>query len=394
MEEKIYLKKISCSNCGAELIFDPGTQMVNCNFCGSKFEIENAVDEEVIVPDSILPFKITKEMYYQALLSWLSQGDYTPDDILTSSIFEQINGLYLPMYIYEGRYHGNWSASSGYNREVDYTEWDEYQKKMVKKTKTITDWRPSSGQFSGTFKTMVYAGHYKGIKSEIIDFAQSGSINSNSLKDYDLKYLLNFNFIEFTLNENSVWKSTGIHKAYAIAYKDLIHRIPGDCFKDLSEDTSYNLKSSVNVYVPYWIVYYKYAEKEFYVCMDGTNSSRIDGKKPVDEKTKSEAGKYDWIISAWSLVAIAWIIWGFVRVSLLNIEDFIVEKQIPGFEKPDNLFYSPWLGIYWWIRFGIVTLGFVITSLISNNHRNKIINSSKQKRESVLKNILTVNTNK
>ena len=58
MSTQILLKKINCSNCGAELIFDPGTQMSNCNFCGSKFEIEKATDDQIIVPDGILPFKI------------------------------------------------------------------------------------------------------------------------------------------------------------------------------------------------------------------------------------------------------------------------------------------------------------------------------------------------
>ena len=56
MSTQMSMKKIGCSNCGAELIFDPGTQMTNCNFCGSKFEIEKAVDDEIIVPDGILPF--------------------------------------------------------------------------------------------------------------------------------------------------------------------------------------------------------------------------------------------------------------------------------------------------------------------------------------------------
>ena len=61
MIAKLQLKKISCSSCGAGLMYDPDTQMTNCNFCGSKYEIEKATDEELILPDGIIPFKITKE---------------------------------------------------------------------------------------------------------------------------------------------------------------------------------------------------------------------------------------------------------------------------------------------------------------------------------------------
>ena len=62
-KQELKLNKIGCTNCGAEVLFDPGTQVLNCNFCGSTFEVEEAVEEKVITPDGILPFSIKKEMF-------------------------------------------------------------------------------------------------------------------------------------------------------------------------------------------------------------------------------------------------------------------------------------------------------------------------------------------
>ena len=76
MSKTVELKKIGCSNCGAELLFDPGTQMSNCNFCGGQFEIENIDEEKVMLPDGILPFIVTKDQYIENVLEWLSEGDY------------------------------------------------------------------------------------------------------------------------------------------------------------------------------------------------------------------------------------------------------------------------------------------------------------------------------
>lgn len=388
METKLQLKKISCSNCGAELMYDPGTQMTNCNFCGSKFEIEKATDEELILPDGIIPFKVQKEEYHQAVLSWLSEGDYTPDDILTSSVFDEINGVYLPMYFYKGRYHGNWSASSGYNRMEEYVEWSESQKKNVRKTRTVTDWRPSSGQVAGTFSILGFAGSGEGIKQEIAVYAHGTSFNRGELKKYDSKYTLGFNLLEFTTGEEDVWDTLGKTQADGISTSDIKNRIPGDKYKDLTSDVLYDREEAIKVYIPYWVVYYKYAEKEFHVCMDGTTATRISGERPVDEKTKSEAEKYEWMYTLSGAIAVAWFIWGLVRMFSHN--DYSAGKwnfygETSNFY--DNLFVSPFLGGFWWARFGIVILLIVIAAIVSETHKNSVINASKERRQKVLKNI-------
>ena len=78
------LSKISCDSCGAELIFNPSSQTTLCNFCGSTFEIEKAEkDVEIMSPDAILPFSVSKEEFKNGVMEFLSEGDYTPDDILT-----------------------------------------------------------------------------------------------------------------------------------------------------------------------------------------------------------------------------------------------------------------------------------------------------------------------
>jgi len=369
-------------------MYDPDTQMTNCNFCGSKYEIEKATDEELILPDGIIPFKITKEKYHNAVLQWLSDGDYTPDDILTSSVFDQINGVYLPMYFFNGKYHGNWSASSGYDRTVRYSEYSESQKKIVKKTKTVTDWRPSNGQFKGAFSILGFAGSGQGIKPEIVHFCQDIVFKRGDLKKYDSKYTLGFNLLEFTVKEGLVWDVFGEPQANAVANADILNRIPGDRYKDLTSDLFYDRDKAIKVYVPYWIINYKYAEKEFHVCMDGTTTSRIVGERPVDEKTKSEANKYNWMLTVSGAFAFAWLVWGFVRyfVSLeksAGMWNFFGETS----NYYDNLFVSPWFGGFWWIRFGIVILLVVVARIISQQHQNSVIKASKEKRQNVLKNM-------
>lgn len=363
MEKQLQLKKIGCSNCGAELIFDPGTQMTNCNFCGSQFQIEKAQDEEIATPDGILPFKVTKENYEQAVLSWLSEGDYTPDDILNSTIFESVNGVYLPMWFYKGRYNGNWSASSGYDRRETYLAKDS-SGKLVEKTRTVTDWRPSSGQCSGQFSILAFAGAGKGIKPDVAVYAHGTTFNRGDLKPYDPKYTMGFSLIEYTVDEHDTWDTLGKIQADALVEAESKARIPGDRYKDFYADALYDKETPLRNYVPFWITNYKYAEKDFHVYMDGTSTIRLQGVRPEDEARKKEVNKK----------FVPGHIGCGLTVLIFILTQFIVDMSV---RNQDG-----------WFK---VSMGLTVATLIMYGigvyQKNKIINASKARRQDILRNL-------
>jgi len=364
MEKQLQLKKIGCSNCGAELIFDPGTQMTNCNFCGSQFQIEKAQDDEIVMPDGILPFKISKQQYEDSVLAWLSEGDYTPDDILNSTVFESVNGVYLPMWLYKGRYHGNWSASSGYNRSEEYSEWSESQKKMVRKTRIVTDWRPSSGQCSGEFTILAFAGAGKGIKPDIAIYAHGTSFSRGDMKPFDSKYSLGFSIVDFTIDEHSTWDTLGKIQADSQVESDAKQRIPGDKYKDFYCDVLYDKEQPLRVYVPFWITYYKYNEQEFHVYMDGTSTSRIQGVRPEDQARKDEVKKKFYKGHFGCATTIL-----FFLILVFGVEQYS--------SAHDNLATLT----------GVLTIVTLALYGIGAYQKNKIINASKARRQEILRNL-------
>jgi len=290
-KQELKLNKLGCTNCGAEVLFDPGTQVLNCNFCGSSFEVEEAVEEKVIIPEGILPFSIKKEIYTEKVLEWLSEGDYTPDDILDGSQFGDVNGVYLPMWLYTGRYSGNWSASSGYNRTEYYIAYNSTTKKNERRSRVVTDWRPSNGQVQGNFSILCYAGTTEKIKPEIAMYAHGTGFKRGEMKDFNIKYTQGFNMVEYEFDDLDSWDKYGESQGSALVQSDAKNRIPGDKYKDFICDVMYDKKPAQRVYVPFWITYYSYGNKQFHVHMDGTTTSRIDGVRPVDEERKKAANK-------------------------------------------------------------------------------------------------------
>jgi hypothetical protein len=365
MENQLNLKKIGCSSCGAELIFDPGTQMTNCNFCGSKFEIDKVQDEEIVTPDGILPFQVTKENYEHAVLTWLSEGDYTPDDILNSTIFDSVNGVYLPMWFFKGTYNGNWSASSGYDRRETYLAKE--GSKLVERTRTVTDWRPSNGNCSGIFDCLAFAGVGKGIKNDIAIYSHGTTFNRGELKPYDSKYTLGFNLIEYTVDEIDTWETLG--KTQADSYVESITkgRIPGDRYKDFYLDVLYTKEKPLRTYVPFWITNYKYNDSEFHVYMDGTTTTRIQGVRPVDEDRKKEVNKK--------------YIPGHIGCGITIFAFLVIAYGLQ--DMSDDKKYGPLWGLI------IIT---IVLYIRGEMQKNKIIKESKEKRQNILNNLRNGNT--
>lgn len=288
MSTQVSLKTLTCRTCGADLIFDPATQATVCNYCGNSFRVEEAVDKVVAKPDGILPFKVTKDQYHQRLLEWLIEGDYTPDDILESSVFDQVNGIYLPLFMYVGKYHAPWVAAAGFDREEEYLD-TEYDGKLVRRSKTVTDWRPCNGEANGGFTELIFAGEH--VKAEIAEFAAGCGFGAGDLKEYDPRYTLGFVMQGFTGSEDEAWNTHITGRVRAIVEADIKQKIPGDRQRDLSYDISTE-KKALRIYVPYWIVYYKYKGAEYHVCMDGLTSSRMDGKRPEDQDRKKTVSRF------------------------------------------------------------------------------------------------------
>ena len=284
------LKKIGCDNCGGELVFSPGTQLSTCNFCGSEFNIQNATDTEVEKVDSILPFSTSADQFEIAALKWLSEGDFTPDDILESSLFNNQVGVYLPMWFFKGRYDGNWSASSGYDRQEEYLDKSFDGKKIVKRTRTVTDWRPSSGRCNGNFKFLATASRDSSVPSSVKDFSHNVEFGRGEMKDFKAEYTQGFSLLKLELDSGEAWSIHGESQASKYVRSQSRDRIPGDHFKDFYVDAVYDINLKASCYVPFWLRNYKYKDSGFHLYMDGTSVLRVDGVRPVDKERESVVG--------------------------------------------------------------------------------------------------------
>ena len=113
------------------------------------------------------------------------------------------------MYLYKGKYSGNWSASSGYDRTEYYTVYNESSKKMERRSRTVTDWRPSNGQVQGRYSLLGFAGGVNKINDKIVNYAHGTSFERGDIKNYNVKYTQGFSLLEYESDHLDTWDNYG-----------------------------------------------------------------------------------------------------------------------------------------------------------------------------------------
>ena len=99
------LRVYSCPSCGAELICDQSTAATACPYCGNPAIVPEQFSG-ALRPDSILPFRLSKDDAVQALRAHYKGKPFLPRSFTSANHIEQIQGVYVPFWLFDGGAEG------------------------------------------------------------------------------------------------------------------------------------------------------------------------------------------------------------------------------------------------------------------------------------------------
>ncbi len=89
-----------CINCGGELDAGDYNSAVKCEHCGSYVIFEERTRGEY-APHLILPFKVSKQQAQDRLVKEFGKKVFLPDDFLSEARMSEMEGMYVPYYMYD-----------------------------------------------------------------------------------------------------------------------------------------------------------------------------------------------------------------------------------------------------------------------------------------------------
>ena len=115
-------KMIVCANCGGQTIFDAEQVTGACPFCGSTSVTPAAENSQIMAPQAVIPFAVTKEMTQLCFDSFLNSKRLASKKVYGCKL-ENIMGIYLPFWTYDTlavSYYFAHTAETKYSPRQDF----------------------------------------------------------------------------------------------------------------------------------------------------------------------------------------------------------------------------------------------------------------------------------
>lgn len=266
MDQALHL---ACENCGAALEIGAQQRTVTCPYCASPAVIERPASGDRPLPLFVVGFKLTRDQAAAQMRRWARRQSFGfRRGGLARAPVTQIQGVYVPAYLYSAQ------ANTDYVAEIG----EHYTVRQGKHSRTETEWFDLCGRHSAYL-------------SDFLVTASRGIDNSTleALEPYDFRELRRYRpeFIAGWITEEpSLTGDQCLELAHAELRAKIRRRIeeflPGDTHK--LKDCQVQLDQQVIelIYVPVWCFAIKYhpAQPPLRVLVNG-QTGQIWGKAPV-----------------------------------------------------------------------------------------------------------------
>ena len=225
-----------------------------------------------MLPDKILPFKITKKEAQKQFIDWASHKHFVPRAFFNEQQVEKMTGVYFPYWITEAKGEAEISGKSTTIRvwqvgNVEYTETKRYHVHR-------------KGKFH--FKNLVKNALTKNVQKKMVEAVQPFPLEA--MQDFHSQYLSGFlaekRDIEFDQLQANVRHEMG---NYALeAFEDTI--AAQTSFQPEIQESKVLAIDKQYVLLPMWLVTYKNrgsSNKVYYYAMNGI-TGKTAGILPLD----------------------------------------------------------------------------------------------------------------
>lgn len=289
--------QVRCTGCGAVVLLEDKVVTEKCPFCATHLENEPEAAESMVVPESVLPFRIDSRKAREAFNAWIASRWFAPNSLKKMANLGQLSGVYLPYWTFDSMTYSHYTGQRGDN----YTTFETDSKGRVR-TVVRTRWYPVSGEIDHFFDDVLVCG--------------SKSLPTGRVRDlepWDLGHLVTF-MPEYLSGFKTERYAVGLKDGFVRAQGIMSERIHRLCEQDIGGD--HQLVEHVNtqhvgvtfkhILLPLWLATYRYYDKVYRIL--------------VNARTGEVVGERPW--SFWKIALVVLAVAAIVAAVLLAIVSF------------------------------------------------------------------------
>ena len=269
-QEKENFSTYNCQSCGAQLLADPHDAVRQCPYCGNNIILESKFNGEH-KPNRVLPFILDETQAKQALMDFYRKKPFLPKAFKNKNRLQEVKGVYVPFFLYDGTVHGNLMAKASNSRS--YREGDY----IVTKTDHYTLYREGNILFEN-----VPCDGSSNMPDEYMDSVEP--FDYSKLVDFNTQYMAGY-----IADQYDVSKEENKDRAYSRMKNSTRKALLATCIGfqqviPLYEQCNVTEGDIEYVYLPVYMLTTKWQNKTFLFAINGTNG-KVAGELPSDKKT-------------------------------------------------------------------------------------------------------------
>jgi DNA-directed RNA polymerase subunit RPC12/RpoP len=359
MEHPLQVEKdshdISCPNCGAELVYQPGTTKLACEYCGSSFAIsipegaqreaaarENDLqsalsnwaaaqtlekayvvtcascgaqtslpenlfsdrcafcgspitvkpnEESLARPQGLLPFKLEKAAASASFKKWLDSLWFAPNDLAKTALQQNFNGVYIPYWTFDAKTYTQYVGQRG-----DYyyeTHRVRRDGKVVEERVRKTRWSFVNGSLQHTFDDLLIAAS-KSLPGKYINILEPWDLDA--LIPYDNRYFSGYQaeVCQIDIRDGFQIARQGMD---AKIRRDIIRQIGGDIQRIMNLQTAISDTTYKYLLLPVWLSVYRYQGKSYQFVVNA-RTGEVHGDRP-----------WSWVKILLAVLCVLFLLW-------------------------------------------------------------------------------------
>lgn len=269
-----------CSSCGADIIADDREVATFCYYCHNPVILSGKLTGSYR-PDKVIGFKFTKEQAVKQFSDWINKRRFVPNDFKSSQQLEKVTGLYVPFWAADCDIKADFCAIGKNVRHWtlgNYRYTETKEYRIVRKANIFTDGIPADGESKIEDQLMEAI--------EPFDYAD--------LHDFSMSYLSGFFADKYDVDKATVFPR--IRQRAVEASKQIIKNSIGSYTSVTPSINNYDIINTKWQYImlPVWFMTYKYKDKIYEFAING-QTGKLAGTPPLD---KGKLGRFCTAIGA------------------------------------------------------------------------------------------------
>lgn len=281
-EKQTVSSLVKCTACAAEFTLDPKIQADRCPFCGSTVVVP-APPTTLLRPRALLPFKIEAGDAQQRFRAWLRGRWFAPSKLKEYARTAQaLAGMYVPYWTFDCDTVSHYRGARG----------TRYTTRIGKQTVTQIRWSPVSGAISRHFDDLLV------LASQSLPPTQA-----EQLEPWDLDALVPYQD-EYLSGFRAERCQIGLEAGFGCARELMDTLIRGDVRRDIGGDmqridwlqTRHSGITFKHVLLPVWLAAYRFRDRSYRFLVNA-RTGEVQGERP-----------YSWVKIALAVLLVLLII--------------------------------------------------------------------------------------